>query len=129
MAERMVLDMAKKLNLVLEAKSCGIATEIHFRVPNEIWRALAEKNIPPVEHRAQLVSRSLLEWADEVLIMTRRQRVFLTEKFPELGHKLHLLRERAGLSGDVADPMGKKWEDYLTCRQSIDEALDLFLRR
>lgn len=127
MAERLAAAEAARRGLTLEARSAGIAAERWFAVPAEIWRALDERGVPARPHAPQLVSRPLLAWADEVLVMTARQRDFLRDAFPEHGRKVALLRERAGLTGDVADPIGKPWEAYDACARAIDEAVGRLL--
>ena len=127
MAERLALDLAAKRGLTLEARSCGVAAQGHYAVPPEIWRALGEAGVAEAPHRPQLVSRELLAWADEVLVMTARHRDALRDAFPEHRKKIALLLERAGAAGDVADPMGKAWADYRDCREKISAALERVL--
>lgn len=127
LAERLALALASRRGLDLEARSCGVAAEGWYQVPAEIWRALEEAGVPRSPHRPQLVSRPLLAWADGVLVMTRRQRDLLAESFPEHASKIALLREKAGLSGDVADPVGRAWTDYQSCARSIAESLERLL--
>lgn len=127
MAERLARRLAAERGLALEARSAGIAAERYFAVPEEIWRALAEAGVEKAPHTPQLAGRALLAWADEVLVMTARQRDFLRDSFPEHGRKLFLLRERAGLSGDIKDPIGRPWEEYRAARLAISEALERLL--
>ena len=127
MAERLASSLAERRGLPLQARSCGIAAEGYFAIPPEIWRALAEAGVEPAPHRPQLVSRELLAWADEVLVMTARQRDFLREAFPEHRGKTALLLERAGLPGEVADPIGKPWDAYDECRRVLSAALERLL--
>lgn len=127
MAERLSRRLAAERGLDVEARSAGLAAENWFAVPEEIWRALDEAGVPRSPHAPQLAARPLLQWADEVLVMTARQRALLRDAFPEHGRKIALLNERAGLAGDVADPIGKSWEDYRACREAISAALDRIL--
>lgn len=127
MAERLSRRLARERGIALEARSCGIAAERYFAVPEEIWRALAEAGEERSPHVPQLVSRPLLEWADEALVMTARQRDVLHDAFPEHRRKIVLLRERAGLAGDVNDPIGKAWPEYRACREAIAAALERLL--
>lgn len=127
LAERLALKRAAERGLAVQARSAGIAAEGYFAVPPEIWRALEERGVPRAAHAPQLVGRPLLEWADEVLVMTARQRDHLLDAFPEHRRKLFLLRERAGLAGDVSDPMGRPWAEYDACARAIDEAVERLL--
>jgi protein-tyrosine-phosphatase len=127
LAERLAQRLGAIRGVPLSVKSCGVASETHFAVPPEIWEALAEAGIASRPHVPQLVSRELLAWADEVLVMTARQLEALRDAFPEHRAKLQLLTERAGMSGDVADPIGKPWEAYRDCSRVITGALDKIL--
>ena len=128
MGERLARHLGAQRGLDVETRSCGIGAEGYFTVPPEIWRALTEAGIDQSpSHRPQLVSRELLAWADSVLVMTARQQDFLRDAYPEYRGKIALLREKAGLSGDVADPIGKPWADYQACRVIISEALERLL--
>jgi protein-tyrosine phosphatase len=127
MAERLALDLAARRKLTLEARSCGVAAQGYYVVPPEIWRALDEAGVAKAPHRPQLASRELLAWADEALVMTAQHRDFLRDAFPEHRAKIALLLERASLSGDVGDPMGKTWADYQGCRRKISAALERIL--
>lgn len=128
MAERLSLRLAEERGLPLRARSCGIAAEGYFEVPPEIWRALAEAGVAQTPHRPQLAGRELLAWADEALVMTARQRDFLVDAFPEHRGKVALLTERAGLAGDIDDPIGKPWAEYQRCRRLISAALERLLK-
>ena len=129
LAERLSRSIAARRRLTLESRSCGVAAEGWHEAPPEIWRALAEAGAPRSAHRPQLVSRDLLAWADAVLVMTARQRDVLHAAFPEHAAKVALLREKAGLSGEIADPIGRPWPEYRTCARSIAEALEALLAR
>ncbi len=128
MAERLSLRLAQERGQPLQARSCGIAAEGYFAVPPEIWRALAEAGVERTPHRPQLVGRELLAWADEALVMTARQRDFLIEAFPEHRRKVALLTERAGLPGEIDDPIGKSWVEYRECRRLLSAALERLLK-
>ncbi len=127
MAERLALDLARRRGLPLEARSCGVAAEGWYRVPAEAWAALKEAGVAESPHRARLAERALLAWADSVLVMTARQREVLRDQFPEHRAKIALLREAAGLSGEVADPIGKPLATFRSCRDSLQEALERLL--
>ncbi|MDE2490910.1 MAG: low molecular weight protein arginine phosphatase [Elusimicrobia bacterium] len=127
MAERLALDLGRRRGRGVEARSCGVAAEGWYRVPDEVWTALGEAGVAASPHRPRLVERSLLAWADEALVMTARHRELLRDAFPEFRGKTALLRERAGLSGDVADPIGQPLATFRACREQIAEALERLL--
>jgi protein-tyrosine phosphatase len=128
MAEHWLRHRGGTLGLELEVRSCGVAAESWYEVPEAARRALARRGVPPFEHKAQLVSRDLLRWADLVLTMTRSHRDSLADRFPEFRAKLRLLREEAGFGAqDVADPMGRPDETFERCLAAIEESLEALL--
>ncbi len=126
-AEMLARRLAEQTGLSVETRSCGIAAEYHYSVPLEIWRCLEERGITRAPHTAQLVSRPLLQWADEVLVMTQTHKAVVDDSFPEYRRKVFILRERVGLLGEVIDPFGQSWAAYDRCAKSIEEALRLLL--
>lgn len=127
MAEFLARKLASDRGVALEARSCGVAAESFYRVPPEVWRAVERDGVAPGEHRPQLASRPLLAWADWALTMTRAHRDALRDAFPEHAGKIRLLREHAGLKGEIADPYGSALPAYLKSRDGIYEALDVLI--
>ena len=130
MAELLMARLSQQRGLGLEVRSCGVAAEIYFAIPPGARAALAEVGITQVEHVAQLVTRDLLEWADLALTMTRTHCEELTDRFPEFGFKLHVLRGYAGLGEtDILDPLGRPDKAFSHCRDKIAEALESVARK
>lgn len=129
-AELMLNDAAQGAGLDIIAKSCGIAAETYYGVPDEIWKALEKDFIFPRTHKPQLITRELLAWADVALAMTREHLEVAIEMFPDHQHKLKLFNEYAGLGDvDVADPMGQEQEAYNDARDRIRVAIDNLIKR
>lgn len=130
MAEFMLNKISRERGLDLEARSCGVAADRGFQIPEGVRRALAPQGIERVEHVAQLVTRELLGWSDLALTMTRAHRDIVVDQYPEFGRKIHVLREYAGLPvPDVEDPIGRPDSVYASCRDAIREALDALLKK
>lgn len=128
MAEHLLRHLARERGLGLEVGSCGVAAEPWYEVPAIVPRLLAQKGVPPFEHKARLATRERLRWADLVLTMTAAHRDDLAERFPEFSAKLHLLRELARFGEqDVADPMGRPDAVFAACLASIAESLEALL--
>jgi len=124
MAEFLARKIATDRGVTVEARSCGVAAETFYRVPPEVWTAIKADGVVAAEHKPQLVSRPLLAWADWALVMTREHRAELLDAFPEHAGKIRLLREHAGLGGEVADPYGSSLPAYVKSRAEIYAALD-----
>ncbi|MFH0960772.1 MAG: low molecular weight protein arginine phosphatase [Pseudomonadota bacterium] len=69
-------------------------------------------------HKAKKLAPGLVAKADLILVMAARMKNSLPTK------KTWTLKEYAGSSGDVRDPIGGGLEVYLSCAGEISEALD-----
>ena len=69
-------------------------------------------------------NRHLIADADLILAMTRQQVQMLRQAFPEAAEKeVYTLREFAGGSGDIEDPVGKGEDVLAACRDEIKACL------
>ena len=128
MAEHLLRHWSKQRGLGLEVRSCGIAAEGWYEVPEHARRLLAAEGVSPFEHRPQLLTREQLRWADTVLVMAEHHREHICELYPEFTGKTRLLRAAAGFGDeDVADPMGKSFEIFSGCLAVIRESLEALL--
>lgn len=129
MAEHLLRHRAAERGLPLEARSAGTAAESWYEVPAHARKLLAAAGVPPFEHKARLVTRDELRWADLVLVMTDGHREHLSEKFPEFETKVRLFLEQGGFGEkDVADPMGGSEAVFAACLAEIDRTLEALLR-
>ncbi len=75
-------------------------------------------------------NRHLISDADLILAMTQEQVRMLRDAFPEAaGKEVHTLKEFAGGSGDIEDPVGKGDEVYAACRDEIKACLERAMTR
>lgn len=129
MAERLAAKIAAQARLDWSVRSCGVAADLHYRVPEGVRKALAAEGVAEIEHRPQLVGRPLLGWADLALAMTAAQVEEVLERFPEFGGKVRLLNAEAGLGGaDIADPMGRPDRVFADCCRRIRAAVEALAR-
>jgi len=127
-AERLLEKLARDRGLALEVKSCGIAAQGFYAVPEPIWRELEKLGVEKRPHTPQLVSRQLLAWADLALTMTKMQRQVVLDLFPEFTPKVHLFRAWAGLGeNDIEDPMGQADAAYARSCAAVEEAVHAFM--
>jgi protein-tyrosine-phosphatase len=130
MAELLLNKLSAERGLGLSVKSCGIAAESYFAVPQGVRNALKADGLEIIAHKARLVSRELLAWADLALAMARLHREVVVDLYPEVGPKIHVLREYVGLpQPDIDDPIG--WPDpiYAACRDKIRETLEALIQK
>ncbi len=124
MAEHLLRHLSRTRGLGVESASCGVAAESYYEVPQVVRRLLAEKGVPPFEHRPRLLTRDQLRAADLALVMTEAHREHIAELYPEFGAKVRLFCEHAGMGEkDVADPMGRSDEVFADCLKTIETGL------
>lgn len=129
MAEHLLKAWSRERALGLEVRSCGVAAESHYRMPEGALKALARAGVRDVEHAARLATREPLRWADLVLVMTAAHRDHLLELYPEFTSKVALLRDAAGFGEqDVDDPMGLPDEEFERCLGVLRESLEALIR-
>jgi len=75
--------------------------------------------------RAKQVTPELIDWADLILAMDRRNKKAIVNMFPEAAAKTFTLKEYAANDDnpDVEDPVGQPIEQYEKCANEIEEAL------
>jgi len=75
--------------------------------------------------RAKQVTPELIDWADLILAMDRRNKKAIINMFPDTAAKTFTLKEYAGNDDnpDVEDPVGQPIEQYEKCANEIEEAL------
>lgn len=129
MAEHLSRFWSDQRGLGLEVRSCGTAAENWYEVPEHARRLLAAEGVSAFNHRPQLLTRDLLRWADVVLVMAEHHREHICEHYPEFTAKTRLLRAEAGFGDlDVADPMGRSYEEFASCLGVIRVSLEVLFR-
>ncbi|MBI4386436.1 MAG: low molecular weight protein arginine phosphatase [Elusimicrobia bacterium] len=125
MAEYLYNYLARRESLdQCHARSCGIAAQPSFQVPNFVKKVLAARGISDIQHTPQLVSRFLVEWADAVYPMTRSHLEVLQEMYPNHRDKMFLFLQKADMGAkDVEDPIGRSEEMYETCCRTIEQGV------
>jgi protein-tyrosine-phosphatase len=103
----------------VQAASAGVAAEVGRPLTAEASVALREIGVPPGRHRARAVTPEMVERADAVFCMTRRQRESVIALVPAAAGKTVCLDS----AQDIPDPIGKGLEEYRGCLASIREAV------
>ena len=75
--------------------------------------------------RAKQVTPELIDWADLILAMDRRNKKAIINMLPDAAAKTFTLKEYAGDDDnpDVEDPVGQPIEQYEKCANEIEDAL------
>lgn len=126
MAEAIFNHMLKKGQIKgFEVLSRGLAAAADEPISEGAREALAEIGLQAPEHGAQPLQRKEVEQAEVVLVMERRHRTLLTQRYPEEGNKIFVLKEYTGSDseGDIADPLGGSRKDYQKCRIELQDSL------
>ena len=125
MAEGLLRDMANKKGLSLEVKSAGTFAMDGVGAAENAILALKELDINISDHKAQSLSRGLVEEADLILTMSRSHKESLLLKYPDIKDKVYLLNEYAfGKVRDIQDPFGRDEYNYKLVRDEILKALE-----
>ena len=74
-------------------------------------------------HKAKKLTVELAEQADLILVMEKR----IKRDLPQ--NRTWTLKEYAGVTGDVTDPIGGDVDTYLICAKEISKLLDKLLTR
>ena len=78
------------------------------------------------EHKAQPVSKNLVNWSDLILVMEKSHQDTLFTQFPEAADKTRLIRHYARYGSrnrGIADPYGLDYEAYRFCFLDIEDAV------
>lgn len=84
---------------------------------------LAERGIDMAGHTARLVTPTLLDQADLILVMEEEQRRSLFYQSPQNLVKVLLLSELAGRHQDIPDPYGQDTAIYASTLERLDQLL------
>lgn len=130
MAESFLARLAREAGLPWTACSAGTQAAAGMPLSHGASVVFERRGTGPISHRARRVDSTLLDAADAVYVMERAHREDLLARFPKTKAKLFVLREAAGLSpADVEDPAGGGGAEYEACASSIEEALQIIVRR
>ena len=110
----------------LLADSAGL-----FALPGNSATSLAQRVAIEHEvnlsgHEAKLVSKTLVKWADLILVMEKSHINTLLETFPEATDKTRLIRQFSRVGSKhrgIADPYGLQYEAYRFCFLDIEDAV------
>lgn len=114
-----------------EVRSAGLAAWPGQEASEHVQTLLAQRGIE-IDHKAQQVSKELIQWADLVLSMTQAHANALKEQFPEEKDKIFTLKRyvRPDEEGaDIADPFGGDLAVYEETLAEIEKWLEELLKK
>lgn len=111
----------------IEVLSCGIAAPAGMAATFETREVLKKEGVDVSGHRAQGITKGMINKSDIILAMEKVQEDRILEIAPQAKNKLFLLKEFAKISGnniDIADPIGRPIDFYETTFKTIKDAVD-----
>jgi protein-tyrosine-phosphatase len=116
---RIPVDALKTVNV--RALSAGITARVGEPPTAEAQEALRSLDVPVEPHAARNLTRELAQQAEKIFCMTGAHRDAVIKLLPDVAGKTFCL----DVEGDIADPIGKGMEAYLTCARRIHELVHL----
>ncbi|EEN00425.1 Low molecular weight phosphotyrosine protein phosphatase [Bacillus thuringiensis IBL 4222] len=91
--------------------------------------ALAEKGIS-INHAAQQVNETLLDWADIVVTMTENHKHIVLGHYPSVEKKLNTLYGLTeGIGKDISDPFGGSLSIYKKTLDEMEKLVQTLLKK
>ncbi|EJR00479.1 low molecular weight protein arginine phosphatase [Bacillus thuringiensis] len=91
--------------------------------------ALAEKGIS-INHAAQQVNETLLDWADIVVTMTENHKYIVLGHYPSVEKKLNTLYGLTeGIGKDISDPFGGSLSIYKETLDEMEKLVQTLLKK
>ena len=115
---------------VISAGTLGIVGE---RASSETLTLARSIGVDLDAHRSQGITYDRVDEADTILVMEAAHRRTLTDLYPEIEEKIHLLSEfHPGVTDpppapDIFDPIGLPMEDYRRCFSLVRDSIDGFV--
>lgn len=128
LAEVMTRSALTEAGIDAVVQSCGTAALTGQRAENGARYAAARLGLLLDEHRAQPVTRELIDDASLVVCVTDRHRDHVRQFFPRGRAKIVSFDELTGL-GDIPDPYGGNEADYRALRDQLEKGMPKIVER
>ncbi|MDH5677706.1 MAG: low molecular weight phosphotyrosine protein phosphatase [Nitrospinota bacterium] len=126
MAQYMLMDRLAELGVEdVRVKSAGFIAQNGAPACPRGVALTALQGTDMARHRAQMLTRSLLEWADQIIVMEKRHLRLAHDMAPNEGWKMSLFSKflEGKENMDVPDPYGREEKDYMTTLAMIREGV------
>ena len=135
MAEWLLRDVLHKAGLTdIQVASAGVHAMHGMGPSRDTVRVLQTAGINPSTHRARLITPTMAQEADLILVMEQFQGEEILKRVPKAQGKVHLLKlfnlppEAQVLDATIPDPIGKPYEVYEVCFADIRAAIERVAR-
>ncbi|WP_047150775.1 low molecular weight protein arginine phosphatase [Aneurinibacillus tyrosinisolvens] len=102
MAEKLLRKMAAENEMDIQVQSAGIFASPGSAASSHAATVLDKKGITEA-HQSQIVSESLIDWADLVMTMTESHKHTLLQQFPDYEDKIYTLKEYTDASPETQE--------------------------
>ena len=130
MAEGLLLHWIDEHDLTgsWEVASAGVHAFAGVPALGRAQQAMAERGIDISSHRSQPTTRELLETYDSVIVMEKRHQQILMKQYPDMAERVYLIRELAGKTGDVEDPVGGRMDEFRDTADELQGLVDIIFK-
>lgn len=132
-AQHLFEKMLEEEGLSERIKVASAGTTVPWRIKpiHGTIRVLGEEGINARYYRAQKLSPVLIKQADLIIVMEKRHRLELLDKYPEFTPKIFLVNQFLPQENflDLPDPIGKPLSFYQETKERIKEALPGILKK
>ncbi|MES9779654.1 low molecular weight protein arginine phosphatase [Bacillus thuringiensis] len=112
-----------------EVQSAGVFAYPGSGASVHAKEALAEKGIS-IDHTAQQVNETLLDWADIVVTMTENHKQIVLGHYPSVEKKLNTLYGLTeGIGKDISDPFGGSLSIYKETLDEMEKLVQTLLKK
>ncbi|NJL11179.1 MAG: low molecular weight protein arginine phosphatase [Calothrix sp. SM1_7_51] len=115
---------------LIEVRSAGMYAFNGEPLSPKAMTVLRENSIY-FSHNSQRLNQEMLEWADLIFTMTKRQKYMIMLKFIEVKNKIFTLKEFVGQQdiNDISNPFGKDLKNYRQFFGEIDQILNILCEK
>ncbi|MFZ7756726.1 low molecular weight protein arginine phosphatase [Bacillus thuringiensis] len=112
-----------------EVQSAGVFAYPGSDASVHAKEVLAEKGIS-IDHTAQQVNETLLDWADIVVTMTENHKQIVLGHYPSVEKKLNTLYGLTeGIGKDISDPFGGSLSIYKETLDEMEKLVQTLLKK
>lgn len=112
-----------------EVQSAGVFAYHGSDASVHAKEALAEKGIL-IDHAAQQINETLLDWADIVVTMTENHKQIVLGHYPSVEKKLNTLYGLTeGIGKDISDPFGGSLSIYKETLDEMEKLVQTLLKK
>jgi len=110
----------------VSAASAGVAAFPETPGDPEMVAVLKKMGIDADNHKARMITKMDMDWADFVVVMEKRHKEILKKEWPEESNKIQLLGRYISsgqIADDIFDPFGKSSYHYRSAQSQITLAV------